>query len=81
MLNTLAEYPNVALAGATPYTRLFGIASGGVYLAKGALAERREANGTEKGFTTLARYFAENQCVLAQGPGPCGHGRGGVRVE
>ena len=67
LLNTLAEYPNVALAGATPYTRLFGIASGGVYLAKGALAERREANGTEKGFTTLARYFAENQCVLAQG--------------
>ena len=48
-----------ALAGATPYLRLFALAYGGALLARGALA----ANGdeTEK-WVALARFFAET-CV------------------
>jgi len=43
-----------ALAGATPYLRLFGLASGGAYLARGAVAGRDVAR------VSLARFFAEN---------------------
>ena len=43
-----------ALAGATPYLRLFGLAAGATYLAKGALG------GDNAGRTALARFFAEN---------------------
>jgi enoyl-CoA hydratase/carnithine racemase len=43
------------LAGATPYLRLFGLASGGVYLAKSALADAENAERT-----ALCRFFAEN---------------------
>ena len=43
-----------ALAGATPYLRLFGLASGGALLARGALADRGEAR------ISLCRFFAEN---------------------
>ena len=44
-----------AQAGATPYLRLFGLASGGTYLAKSALMDA-EGNGR----TALARFMAEN---------------------
>jgi alkylation response protein AidB-like acyl-CoA dehydrogenase len=44
-----------ALAGATPYLRLFGLAAGGVYLAKSALAD---AGSDER--AALCRFFAEN---------------------
>ncbi len=43
-----------ALAGATPYLRLFALASGGAYLAKGALAD----DSTDR--AALCRFFAEN---------------------
>lgn len=43
-----------ALAGATPYLRLFGLAAGATYLAKGALA------GGDDRHKVLARFFAEN---------------------
>jgi acyl-CoA dehydrogenase len=43
-----------ALAGATPYLRLFALAAGGAYLANGALAE----DGAER--TASCRFFAEN---------------------
>lgn len=43
-----------ALAGATPYLRLFGLAAGATYLAKGALADSDDRH------KILARYFAEN---------------------
>ena len=43
-----------ALAGATPYLRLFALAAGGSYLAQAALAEENEAR------TALCRFFAEN---------------------
>jgi alkylation response protein AidB-like acyl-CoA dehydrogenase len=43
-----------ALAGATPYLRLFALAAGGAYLARGALATRETAR------VALCRFFAEN---------------------
>ncbi|MEO3998416.1 acyl-CoA dehydrogenase family protein [Mesorhizobium sp. CAU 1732] len=43
-----------ALAGATPYLRLFALAAGGAYLVRGALA------GQDAGRVALARFFAEN---------------------
>ncbi|MCY6381694.1 acyl-CoA dehydrogenase [Hoeflea prorocentri] len=46
-----------ALAGATPYLRLFGLASGTVYLAKGALVETVEGNAAR---IALCRFCAEN---------------------
>lgn len=42
------------LSGATPFLRLWGLASGGVYLAKGGLAD------SDNSRAGLARYFAEN---------------------
>jgi len=47
-----------ALAGATPYLRLFGLAAGGTLLAKGAL--RAAAAGRDESWISLARFFAEN---------------------
>ncbi len=43
-----------ALAGATPYLRLFSLAAGGAYHIRGALA------GQDKAHVALARFFAEN---------------------
>ncbi len=43
-----------ALAGATPYLRLFGLAAGGAYLARGAVA------GGDAARVSLVRFFAEN---------------------
>jgi hypothetical protein len=57
---------NAALAGATPYLRLFGNAAGGCMLANQALAALR-ANGEAGARTALARFFAENIAVQASG--------------
>jgi len=43
-----------ALAGATPYLRLFALAAGGAYLARAALADRATTR------IALCRFFAEN---------------------
>jgi acyl-CoA dehydrogenase len=43
-----------ALAGATPYLRLFALATGGALLAKGGLAAEEEGK-----WVALARFFAE----------------------
>ncbi|WP_406873791.1 acyl-CoA dehydrogenase [Aminobacter sp. P9b] len=43
-----------ALAGATPYLRLFALAAGGAYLARAALADG------DAGRVALCRFFAEN---------------------
>lgn len=48
---------SAALAGATPYQRLFGLALTGVYLAKGALAD--EDHGRDNRLA-LCRFAAEN---------------------
>jgi hypothetical protein len=47
----------IALAGATPFLRLAGLAIGGCYLAKSALQSDGE---NDFGRTALARFFAEN---------------------
>ncbi|MGA7386998.1 MAG: acyl-CoA dehydrogenase [Pseudolabrys sp.] len=56
---------DAALAGATPFLRLFGNAAGGCMLAEEALASLRAGDGA--GRTTLARFFAENLAVQASG--------------
>jgi acyl-CoA dehydrogenase len=57
---------DAALAGASPYLRLFGIATGGCYLAQQALAALRLGEAAPPR-VTLARFFAENFAVQAGG--------------
>ena len=63
LLETLASKPNDALAGATPYLRLFGSTLGGCMLADEALATAQDSGGGNR--VTLARFFAENVTVQA----------------
>lgn len=64
MLETVEDDQDRALAAATPYLRLFGLASGGAWLVRGALsAAKRKAGGGEENAARralVARYFAEN---------------------
>jgi 3-(methylsulfanyl)propanoyl-CoA dehydrogenase len=64
MLTNLEKDINQALAGATPYLRLFSIAAGGCLLAQQALAALR-LNAEAGSRTALARFFAENIAVQA----------------
>ena len=65
--NASPRRPNEALAGATPYLRLFGSTLGGCMLAGEALAARDlgEGAGDPERYVTLARFFAENITVQA----------------
>ena len=67
----LQTNPEAALAGATPYLRLFGIVAGGCYLASGALSVVREGGeglpGGGAKYVDMARFFAET--VAVTGPG------------
>ena len=65
LLERLASAPNDALAGATPYLRLFGATLGGCYLASEALAAGAEQLGDAARYVALARFFAENITVQA----------------
>jgi acyl-CoA dehydrogenase len=56
-----------ALAGATPYLRLFALARGATLLAKGAKAAAAENNSNAARYAELARFFAENVAVAAPG--------------
>jgi alkylation response protein AidB-like acyl-CoA dehydrogenase len=57
----LVENKTAALSGATPFNRIFGLAAGGVLLAKGALAAARGSDGVDAGARALeARHFAES---------------------
>jgi alkylation response protein AidB-like acyl-CoA dehydrogenase len=68
LLERLESEPEAALAGATPYLRLFGTAAGGAMLAEEALAAIRAASAADPaGRTALARFFAENLAVQAGG--------------
>ncbi len=58
MGGALAKNPEAAMAGATPYLRLFGLTAGGAYLARGALAAAREGHSASA--IAQARFFAEN---------------------
>jgi hypothetical protein len=65
----LDKAPEAALAGTTPYLRLFATAAGGCALADEALAAMRLAgNGAQDaGRVATARFFAENIAVGAGG--------------
>ena len=66
LLERVTAAPNEALAGATPYLRLFGATLGGCMLANEALAARGIADIDPQRYVTLARFFAENITVQAQ---------------
>ena len=67
LLERLGSAPSDALAGATPYLRLFGSAVGGCMLANEAMAAKdiAESGGDPARYVTLARFFAENVAVQA----------------
>src|ERR1700755_2315789 len=67
LLEGVNSAPNDALAGATPYLRLFGSTLGGCMLANEALAARGlgESASDPQRYVTLARFFAENISVQA----------------
>jgi hypothetical protein len=65
LLERVTSAPNEALAGATPYLRLFGSALGGCMLANEALAARGLGEADPQRYVTLARFFAENVSVQA----------------
>jgi acyl-CoA dehydrogenase len=72
MGGALAANPDAALAGAGPYLRLFGLAAGGSYLAKGALVAARVGGGHgdrdgDRQAIAVARFFAENLATAAPG--------------
>jgi alkylation response protein AidB-like acyl-CoA dehydrogenase len=64
LLGRVAKDTDAALAGATPYLRLFGLATGGCLLARQALAATRDGEDAAPS-TALARFFAENFAVQA----------------
>jgi acyl-CoA dehydrogenase len=63
LLERVTSKPNDALAGATPYLRLFGSTLGGCYLASEALAARSDGTGDHSRYVALARFFAESITV------------------
>jgi 3-(methylsulfanyl)propanoyl-CoA dehydrogenase len=73
MLDTLAgNSGEAALAGATPYLRLFATAQGGALLGASALAAHRAAGAGDNdpanaGRVQLARFFADNIAPIASG--------------
>ena len=68
LLERVASAPNDALAGATPYLKMFGSTLGGCVLANEALAAREiENTGDPQRYVTLARFFTENISVQAGG--------------
>ena len=65
LLQRLEAEPNDALAGATPYTEMFGLTAGGWLLAESALAARRRLRSGEddpflRDKITTARFFADH---------------------
>ncbi|HVX98702.1 MAG TPA: acyl-CoA dehydrogenase [Pseudorhodoplanes sp.] len=67
LLQALAKNPQHALAGATPYLRLFGIAAGGCLVAEQALAALRDPSLAPAAMVARARFFAENISVQCGG--------------
>jgi acyl-CoA dehydrogenase len=68
MLANVEKNAEAALAGATPYLRLFGLAAGGCMLADEALAAQRIGDGADAlGRVSLARFFAEHLVVASSG--------------
>ena len=75
LLETLGRQPNDALAGATPYQRLFGLVAGASYLAEAALAASKaraegDSDPAHLARIEIARFFAENLLPAALGLAP-----------
>jgi len=72
LIETYGKEPALALAGATPYLRLFGIVAGGWLMAMAALAAlRRRSEGAGdpaflKAKLATARFYADNILVQAE---------------
>ncbi len=66
MRQNLDQNADAALAGASPYLRLFALATGGCLLAKQALDAQRLGEDAA-GRLALARFFAENFAVQSNG--------------
>jgi hypothetical protein len=64
LIDRLDKEPDAALAGATPYLRLFGFATGGCLLAQQALAAIR-LGADAPARIAVTRFFAENFVVHA----------------
>ncbi len=62
ILTAVRDTPDLALAGATPYLRIFALVAGAHYLARGAV--RNDARADD---VTMARFFAENCLTAAPG--------------
>ncbi len=70
MREALGADPNSALAGASAYLKLFGLALGGACLVKAGLAAQDLAargDETQRGRIGLARFFAEKLATAAPG--------------
>ncbi len=68
LLGKIEREPDAALAGATPYLRLFALAAGGCMLADEALAALRVAGDADApARVAVARFFAENLTTAAGG--------------
>jgi hypothetical protein len=69
MLAQVDRAPDAALAGATPYLKLFAYAAGGAMLAEEAIASLRDSGGAEGAAAriAIARFFAQNLAVAAPG--------------
>ena len=67
LLERLDKEPASALAGATPYLRLFGLAAGGSLVIEEALAAQRKGDGKAAARAALARFYADNIAVQASG--------------
>jgi hypothetical protein len=65
LIARLDKDADAALAGATPYLRLFGLATGGCLLAQEALAALR-LNADAAARLAVTRFFAEN-CAVGAG--------------
>jgi len=64
LIARLANEPEAALAGASPYLQLFGLATGGCLLARQALAAIRLGENAAAPLA-ITRFFAENLAVGA----------------
>ena len=70
MRDALASDPLAAQGGAAAFLRLFGLALGGICLAKAGMAAQRLAaagDAAQKGRVALARFFAETIATAAPG--------------
>ncbi|PPD45879.1 MAG: acyl-CoA dehydrogenase [Methylocystis sp.] len=67
MAGAMTSSPAEALAGATPYLRLFALARGATLLEKAARLARRENDANAARYEMLAHFFARNIVVAAPG--------------